>query len=104
MSLNSFLGLSSPTTTKMLGAIKKHKVVIMLDSGATYNFIAPSTVQMTHLRIEEKDNLKVLLGTGVQVKGLGVCRNVQFGIQDLLYEADFIALELGNADVILGIQ
>lgn len=34
LSLNSFLGLSSPTTTKMWGVISKQHVVVMLDSGA----------------------------------------------------------------------
>lgn len=73
LSLNSFLGLSSPTTTKMIGCIKKHQLVVMLDSGATHNFIAPSVVQKAHLKTEENHQLEVLLGIGVTVKGLGVC-------------------------------
>lgn len=63
LSLNSFMGLSSCTTTKLRGTIKKHQVVVMLDSGATHNFITPFVVQKTHLRSEQNTNLEVLLGT-----------------------------------------
>ncbi|CAA7021632.1 unnamed protein product [Microthlaspi erraticum] len=35
LSLNSFLGIDSPTTTKMTWLIKKNQVVVMLASGAT---------------------------------------------------------------------
>lgn len=41
LSLKFFLGISSPTTTKLKGYIGKTKIIIMLDSGATHNFMAP---------------------------------------------------------------
>lgn len=53
LSLNSFLGIFPPTTTKMKGTIKKHHIMVMLDSGVTHNFIALSVVQRTHLRLRE---------------------------------------------------
>lgn len=104
LSFNSFLGLSSPTTTKLRGIIKNQQIVVMLESGAIHNFISPSVVQRTHSCSKRNMNLEVMLGTGVAVKGLRVCRNVQFGVQDLGFTVDFITLELGSADVILGVQ
>lgn len=39
LSLNSFLGISSPTTTKMKRWIGRIEFIIMLDSGETHNFM-----------------------------------------------------------------
>lgn len=63
LSLNSFLELSSPTTTKMMRTTKNHYVTMMLDSGATQNFIAPNIVLKTHLRTKSNAKLEGLLGT-----------------------------------------
>lgn len=38
------------------------------------------------------------------MKGLGICRKVKFGIQNISFTSDFIALDLGTSDVILGVQ
>ena len=103
ITLQSFYGISSPTT-KLRGTIKKHTMVVMLDSGATHNFISPAMVGYLKLSIEEARGLGVLLGTGVSVNRTGVCRNVQVTLQDMSFTTDSIVLELGNLDVILGMQ
>lgn len=104
ISLRSFLGISSPTTTKMIGLLKKQTMVMMLDSGATHNFISPRLVSKAKLRTEQRRELEILLGTGVSVQSSGVCENVQITLQGLSFTADFIELELGLVDVILGMH
>ena len=101
LSLQFFLGKGSPTTTKLLGSIKKRVMLVMLDSGATHNFISPKVAAQLKLITEEGKGLEVLLGTGVFVSGVGVCRNVQITLQGWSFTTDFIVLELGNIDVIL---
>lgn len=102
LSLQSFLGKDSPTTTKLQGSIKKRSLLVMLDSGATHNFISPAVAEQLKLVTEKSNSLEVLLGTGVSVSGVGVCRNVQITLQGWTFTTDFIVLELGNIDVTLG--
>jgi hypothetical protein len=39
ISLNALTGFFSPQTLKLIGYIKHRKVIIMVDSGSTHNFI-----------------------------------------------------------------
>ncbi|KAG7537173.1 Chromo/chromo shadow domain [Arabidopsis suecica] len=104
LSLNSFLGRHSPKTIKLMGLIGKAKVVIMIDSGASHNFITPSVVSKLRLKVSSDTNMEVLLGNGTSVHGSGTCRNVQFQLSGVQFQSDFVSLELGNVDIILGMQ
>lgn len=90
--LASYLGLSSPTTTKLRGWVKKKNMIVMLDSGATHNFISPPAAKKAHL------------GTCIAVQGARVCRNVIISLQDIQFKTDYIVLDLGNVDSILGMH
>jgi hypothetical protein len=39
ISLNALTGFSAPQTLKLISYIKHHKVIILVDSGSTHNFI-----------------------------------------------------------------
>ncbi|XP_010456599.1 PREDICTED: uncharacterized protein LOC104738057 [Camelina sativa] len=104
LSLNSFLGLHSPRTTKMVGLIGKCRVVVLLDSGASHNFITPSVVNNVKLKTHAAGSLEVLLGNGAFVHGSSVCKRVQFQLGGEEFESEFISLEVGGVDIILGVQ
>lgn len=104
LSLNSFLGIDSPKTTKLWGRINQAEVVVMLDSGASHNFISPEIVRKLNLKAQEGSNWDVLLGNGVMIKAEGVCSALSFQLGDSDFVSDFLALELGSVDVILGVQ
>ncbi|KAL1194246.1 hypothetical protein V5N11_030917 [Cardamine amara subsp. amara] len=80
LSLNSFLGKHSPRTTKLLGRIGKHMVVVLMDSGASHNFITHVLASKLRLKSSTNTGLEVLLGNGVSVHGSGVCKNVKFAL------------------------
>ena len=81
-----------------------NRVVVMVDSGATHNFIFPATVAQCKLKTTNNANLEVLLGAGLSVQSSGICQNVQMLLPTISFQADFVVLDLGNVDVIMWVQ
>ena len=104
ISLNSVVGIRNPKTMKMLGSVEKEELIVMIDPGATNNFISTRVVQKLGITCEECEKFGVILVNGDEILGQGVCRRVTVHLQGLVIVQDFLSLELGNSDVILGIQ
>lgn len=62
VSLNSVIGLSNLKTMKLLGLIDERRVVVMIDPGATHNFISLNTVHELSIPVAELGSFGVLLG------------------------------------------
>ncbi|XP_010541862.1 PREDICTED: uncharacterized protein LOC104815241 isoform X1 [Tarenaya hassleriana] len=104
LSLNFVVGLTSPKTLKLQGSISKLPVIVMVDSGATHNFISWEVIRKLRICPETTTGYGVSLGTGLTVQGDGICKGLSLIVQDFTLVADFLPLKLGSADVILGIQ
>lgn len=78
LSLNSFLRIDSPKTTKLWGYINHQEVIVMLKNRVSHNFISPEMVRKLSLTVSEGSSLDVFLGNGVMVKAMKVCRAVSF--------------------------
>ena len=102
--INYVVGLFSPKTMKIKGKIDQQEVITMIECGATHNFISTKVVQKLGLPLEETSSYGVLMGTGIAVKGVGICRFVSLTLQNIEIIEDFLPLELGSTDVILGMQ
>lgn len=104
ISLNSVMGLTSPKTMKMFGTVGGQEVVVMVDPGATHNFISTQVVEKLGIPLHSLGTFGVSLGTGEAVQGSGECKGMVVKIQGLTIKEDFLPLPLGNSDLILGIQ
>ncbi|KAJ9561372.1 hypothetical protein OSB04_006532 [Centaurea solstitialis] len=102
--LNSVVGISNPKTMKLVGAIGVQRVVVLIDSGATHNFISKELVKQQRVKVEDTNEYTITLGSGIEEQGRGICRGVSILLQGLDIKDDFLPIQLGNIDVILGIQ
>lgn len=56
ISLNSVLGINTPKTLKMKGNILGKEVVVMIDPGATHNFISLATVSKLSIPLTPQED------------------------------------------------
>lgn len=77
LSINFVVGLSNPGTMKVKGKIKGEEVTILIDCGATHNFIFKKVVSTLQLPTKETSNYGVILGWRIVIKGKGVCEAVE---------------------------
>ncbi|XP_068638603.1 uncharacterized protein [Aristolochia californica] len=104
MALNSVVGLTLPKTIKIAGNIREQPIVVLIDGGATHNFISTTVVEKLHLLLSPLEKYGVQLGIGATLPREEICKGVQLTLQGIEIMEDFLPLELGNTDVILGVQ
>lgn len=77
----------------------------MVDPGATHNFVFKVVVEELGLEVTDVGGFGVSLGNGEAIKGRGLCKNVEVILDESVeITIDMLPLELGNSDIILGIQ
>ena len=77
ISLNSVVGIDNPKTMKLRGSIAGEKVVVMLEPGATHNFISPQLITKLQRLMTTTEEFGVTLGTRTKVFGDDICKNVK---------------------------
>ena len=96
VSLNSVVGLTAPRTMKLLGSILGHEVVVLIDSGASHNFLSSEVVAKLGLPLSPTSAYGIQMGSGQAIRSEGVCRDVVLQLQPLMITADFLPLQLGD--------
>ncbi|KAA0033896.1 retrotransposon protein [Cucumis melo var. makuwa] len=104
ISLRTILGFTSKGTMKLRGTIKGRKVIILIDSGATHNFIHQGIVQELALSLHGKTKFGVTIGDGTTLEGKGICKKIEAKLPKLTIVEDFLVIELGRIDLVLGMQ
>ena len=104
ISLNSVVGITSPKTFKLRGEVNGKPVVVMIDPGATHNFISLRAVEELRVNYSPSKHFGVSLGTGETVQSTGECKSVVLQLQGITIIEDFLPIALGNSDLILGLQ
>jgi hypothetical protein len=75
ISLNALTGFSTPQTLKIIGYINPWKVIILVDSGSTHNFIHCCIAQENHCYIHAINNFQIMIANDGSLKCGGCCEN-----------------------------
>ena len=104
ISISSIVGISTSRTIKLKGTVMGKEVIVLIDSGATHNFVSRELMKQLNLGTDDTQGYSVLTAGGVTFKGAGLCKEMEVELQGCTVVSNFLPLELGSADVILGMQ
>ena len=89
---------------KVRGRVSQLEVVMLIDSGATHNFISTALVQKLQISLMPTLSYGMVMGTGISVEAQGICKNVVVSFSGLDIVEQFLPFDLGGLDQILGMQ
>lgn len=102
LSLRSKEGLTSNSSFKVQGKIQQRPVLILIDSGASCNFISHILEEELQLKVGETPRYVKELVTRVSNKG--VCKGVKIWVQRMEIVQKKFMIELGGTEMVLGMD
>ena len=97
-------GITTPQTLKIQGYIKKKKVIVLIDSGSTHNFIHSKIAKDLNCFIYPAPEFQVMVGDGKTINCEGKCHNINLSMGEYVLKIPMIAIPMGGVDVVLGVQ
>lgn len=79
-------------------------MLVVLDYGATSNFICKQLMEELNLKIDDTLNYTVESVTRTKVSNTGICKKLKLMTQGVEFEQIFFILELKGTRVILGMD
>lgn len=88
---------------KLKGQLHDQDIFVLIDSGASHNFISHRLAKRLGLKVDQAKPSFVRLGDGNRKKTHSSCRNVQIRMGDYTMTGEFFLFDLGGVDIILGV-
>jgi carbamoylphosphate synthase small subunit len=103
ISCNALAGISTQAL-KIEGYIKNKRVIVLIDYGSTHNFIHYKLSKALNCFVYPALEFQVMIADGGTINSSGKCNNINLTMGEYVINSPMIAIPMGGADVILGIQ
>jgi hypothetical protein len=104
ISCNALDGINTPKTLNIKGYIKNKKVIVLMDSGSTHNFIHYKLAKALNLFIYPMPEFQVMIADGGTINFSGKCHHINITMGEYVMNSPIISIPMGGVDVILGVQ
>jgi len=104
ISCNALVGITSPETMKIEGNIKKKKVIMLIDSGSTHNFIHCKIAKELNCFLYLALECQVMVTSGGTINFSGKCHNIKLSMVEYVSNSPTLSIQMGGANVVLGVQ
>lgn len=102
--INAILGEQGAAVLRVEGFIKKQRVVFLIDTSSSHNVLHSSLVKRLHLPVRTSQVYRVGVAGGRTLKVSKTYANLQWFMAGSTFADDFMVLDIGHFDAILGVQ
>ncbi|KAF3780321.1 hypothetical protein EJ110_NYTH39547 [Nymphaea thermarum] len=93
-----------PDAMKVVGRVGNLDVLVLLDSGATHNFVGEHIADRLGSIVEEQSALRILVANGDSLPCTRRCTDVELTLQKVPFKVELLVVPLPNVDIILGVK
>jgi hypothetical protein len=104
ISCHALVRISTPQTLNIEGNIKKKKVIILIDSGSTHNFIHYKLAKSLNCFIHPTPEFQVMITDGGTINFSRKCNKINLTMGEYVMNSPIISIPIGGVDVVLGVQ
>eukprot|EP00253_Pinus_taeda_P025470 PITA_25470 len=104
ISCNELAVITTPQTIKIEGQIKKKKVIVLIDSGSTHNFIHCKVAKELNFFLYPAPEFQAMIANGGTINCSGKCHNIKLSMGEYLLTSPMLSIPMGGTDVVLGVQ
>jgi predicted aspartyl protease len=104
ISINAISGSSGSKSMRLVGVLHSQRVIILIDSGSTHNFLDPSLLSKVHLPVATIPCLTVKIANGDSIQSFGKIDALTIRVQGHTITTTFYLIPLGGCDLVLGVE
>jgi hypothetical protein len=104
ISCNALARISTPQTLKIKGYIKKKKVIVLIDSGSTHNFIHYKLAKAMNFFVYPAPEFQVMIVVGGTSNCSGKCNKINLTMGEYVMNSPMISIPMCGVEVVLGIK
>jgi hypothetical protein len=104
LSLHALQGTTGCHTIKVWGKLDKCPIFILIDSGSTHNFLNANLASKQNCLLTPIKPMLVEAANGGTMSCTKLCKNLQWKMQGVQFQADVFVMPLQSYDMVLGIQ
>ena len=90
-------------TLKVEGNFKKKKVIVLIDSGSTHNFVYCKVSKEFNYFIYPTPECQVMVANGGTINCFGKCHNIKLSMGEYVLNSPILSIRMGGANVVLGV-
>ena len=98
---NALAWITTPQTLKIEGHIKKKKVIVLIDSGSTHNFIHCEIAKELNWFLYPTPECQVMVSNGGTINFSRKCHNIKLSMGEYVLTSPMLSIPMGGADVVL---